>query len=74
MTGDFPSQRASNAELFPFDDVIMGWCLVARDTHWLFCALQVFLCLLHGQRQEPIVTLSMTALLSVSQHVFNELS
>ena len=24
MTGEFPAQRASNAELFPFDDVIMG--------------------------------------------------
>ena len=24
MAGDFPAQRASNAEMFPFDDVIMG--------------------------------------------------
>ena len=24
MTGEFPSQRASNAEMFPFDDVIMS--------------------------------------------------
>ena len=23
VTGEFPSQRASNAEMFPFDDVIM---------------------------------------------------
>ena len=23
-TGDFPAQRASNAEIFPFDDVIMN--------------------------------------------------
>ena len=24
VTGEFPSQKASNAEMFPFDDVIMG--------------------------------------------------
>ena len=29
MTDGFPSQRASNAEMFPFDDVIM-WCDVPR--------------------------------------------
>ena len=23
VTGEFPAQRASNAEMFPFDDVIM---------------------------------------------------
>ena len=23
MTGEFPTQRANNAEMFPFDDVIM---------------------------------------------------
>ena len=25
VTGEFPAQRASNAEMFPFDDVIMIW-------------------------------------------------
>ena len=25
VTGEFPAQRASNAEMFPFDDVIMEW-------------------------------------------------
>ena len=25
VTGEFPTQKASNAEMFPFDDVIMIW-------------------------------------------------
>ena len=25
LTGEFPAQRASNGEMFPFDDVIMKW-------------------------------------------------
>ena len=28
VTGEFPAQRASNAEIFPFDDVIMKY------VHW----------------------------------------
>ena len=34
MTGGFPSQKASNAEMFPFDDVTMdgsGWS-VSKET------------------------------------------
>ena len=30
VTGEFPAQRTSNAEIFPFDDVIMDW-VVARS-------------------------------------------
>ena len=30
VIGEFPAQRASNAEMFPFDDVIMGWYRVQR--------------------------------------------
>ena len=25
VTGEFPAQRGSNAELFPFDDIIMNY-------------------------------------------------
>ena len=36
MTGEFPSQRASNAEMFPFDDIIMDppdmWVAVSPFT------------------------------------------
>ena len=28
VTGEFPAQRASNAKIFPFDDVIMKWIAV----------------------------------------------
>ena len=32
VTGEFPAQRASNAEMFPFDDVIMNQ---ANCSDWL---------------------------------------
>ena len=38
-TGEFPAQMASNAENFPFDDVIMYYCNMAlsleQRCHWL---------------------------------------
>ena len=34
-TGEFPAQRVSNAEMFPFDDVIMGSNdTLTRKTNW----------------------------------------
>ena len=30
-TGEFPAQMASNAEMFPFDDVIMLWRVINLD-------------------------------------------
>ena len=37
-TGEFPTQMASNAENFPFDDVIMGTQHVTVDRVWvLYC-------------------------------------
>ena len=32
MTGEFPAQRASNKEMFLFDDVIMQHVLLALET------------------------------------------
>ena len=32
VTGEFPTQRASNAEMFPFDDVIMSKYYLATIT------------------------------------------
>ena len=34
VTGEFPAQMASNAEMFPFDDVIMTTFLVMFDHIW----------------------------------------
>ena len=41
VTGGFPSQRASNAEMFPFDDVIMVRCMMN-------CVIRMFLCIYHS--------------------------
>ena len=38
VTGEFRAQRASNAEMFPFDDVIM-WLLVSK----LFTQLYIYI-------------------------------
>ena len=42
VIGEFPAQRASNAEIFPFDDVIMGWKIVANNhacMHYTYCRI-----------------------------------
>ena len=44
VTGGFPSQRASNAEMFPFDDVIMIQCLLvdrllAYHKRWFYTVM-----------------------------------
>ena len=31
VTGEFPAQRASNGEMFPFDDVIMLYYVIGYD-------------------------------------------
>ena len=33
MTGEFPAQRASNVEMFPFDDVIVGINGIGMEEH-----------------------------------------
>ena len=47
VTGEFPAQRASNAERIPFDDVIMDrklriayvWCTVQQSTNQNSCSI-----------------------------------
>ena len=34
VTGEFPAQRASNLEMFPFDDVIMSTGVTATQLQW----------------------------------------
>ena len=44
-TGEFPAQMASNAEMFPFDDVIMIFvAVIAKLVIWLVCSTSVFHC------------------------------
>ena len=44
LTGEFPAQMASNAEMFPFDDVIMLWSKALEPTmtkkNWLFLEIR----------------------------------
>ena len=37
--GEFPAQRASNAEMFPFDDVIMQQEFSSMPSVWLVAVL-----------------------------------
>ena len=34
FTGEFPAQMASNAEMFPFDDIIMKCCNQSFASFW----------------------------------------
>ena len=50
VTGEFPAQRTSDAEMFPFDDMIMiqeiMWCL-PEATNWLNIFSRVILRIIH---------------------------
>ena len=54
-TGEFPAEMASNAEMFPFDDVIMFNCFIVDGLPWCHHASGIYLvnksqCAIHGIR------------------------
>ena len=39
-TGEFPAQMASNAEMFPFDDVIMSRVVISQSVYMKHVSVQ----------------------------------